>query len=41
MQYLEDEFHFLLECPLYYDLRKLLIDKYYWKHHSMITFIDL
>ena len=24
---LEDEFHFLLECPLYYDLRKALIDK--------------
>jgi len=25
MQYLEDEFHFILECPLYYDLRQLLI----------------
>ena len=38
---LEDEFHFLLECPLNYDLRKSLIDKYYWKHPNMITFIDL
>ena len=38
---LEDEFHFLLECPLYYDLRKSLIDKYYWKHPNMIKFIDL
>ena len=25
---LEDEFHFLLECPLYYDLRKALIDTF-------------
>jgi len=38
---LEDEFHFLLECPLYYDLRKLLIDKYYWTHPIMIKLIDL
>ena len=38
---LEDEFHFLLECPLYYDRRKLLIDKYYWKHPNMIKFIDV
>ena len=40
MQYLEDEFHFILECPLYYDLRQLLIYKYYWKHPNMIKFID-
>mgnify|MGYP007091316851 CR=1 FL=1 len=33
----EDEFHFLLECPLNYDLRPLLIDKYYWKQPNMIT----
>jgi len=26
---LDDEFHFLHECLLYYDLRKSLIDKYY------------
>ena len=35
---LEDGFHFLLECPLYYDLRKLLIYKYYWKHTNMIKY---
>ena len=38
---LEDEFHLLLECPLYHDLRKSLIYKYYWKHPNMIKFIDL
>ena len=32
---------FLLECPLYYDLRKSLIDKLYWKHPNVIKFIDL
>jgi len=37
---LEDEFHYLLKCHLYYDLRKLLIYKYYWKHPNMIKFID-
>jgi len=33
---LDDDFKPLLECPLYYDLRKSLIDKYYWKHPNMI-----
>ena len=28
---LEDEFHFLLECPLYAELRKRYINKYYWR----------
>mgnify|MGYP000559021530 CR=1 FL=1 len=37
----EDEFHVLLEYPLHYDLRKLIIDKYYWKQPNMIKFIDL
>jgi len=37
----EDEFHVLLECPLLYDLRKSLTDKYYWKHPNMIKLIDL
>ena len=31
-----EEFHFLLECPLNYDLRKSMIDKYYWKQPNMI-----
>jgi len=31
---LEDEFHFLLECPLYKDLSKKYVKKYYWKKHK-------
>ena len=27
---LEDEFHFTLECPLYKDIRKKYIKRYYW-----------
>jgi len=38
---LEDEFHFLLECPLYKDLRKKYVNKYYWKNTNMPTFIEL
>ena len=38
---LEDEFHFLLECPLYSDLRKLYIKKYYWCHPNIIKFTEL
>ena len=38
---LEDEFHFVLECPIYDDLRKMYIPKYYWRNHSMSKFIDL
>lgn len=38
---LEDEFHFLLECPLYTDLRKLYINKYFWRRPNMPKFIEL
>ena len=38
---LEDEFHFLLECPLYKDLRKKYVKKYYWKSTNMPTVIEL
>jgi len=38
---LEDEFHFLLECPLYKDLRKKYVKKYYWKNTNMLKFIEL
>ena len=38
---LEDEFHFLLECPLYKDLRKKYVKKYYWKNTYMLKFIEL
>lgn len=38
---LEDEFHFILECQLYVDLRKSYIDPYYWKRASMFKFLEL
>ena len=38
---IEDEMHFLLECPMFSDIRMLYIKKYYWKHSSMIKFIEL
>jgi hypothetical protein len=38
---LEDEFHFLLECPLFTHLRKKYIHKYYRKNTNMIKFIEL
>ena len=38
---LEDEFHFLLECPLYTDVRKVYIRRYYWRHPNMNKFIEL
>ncbi|MCG8046921.1 MAG: reverse transcriptase family protein [Candidatus Thiodiazotropha taylori] len=38
---LEDEFHFVLECQLYTELRKQYIHKYYWKRPSMFKFTEL
>jgi hypothetical protein len=38
---LEDEFHFVLECKLYSDIRKRLIPTYYWKRPNMLKLIDL
>jgi len=38
---LEDEFHFLLECPLYHELRRTYIKPYYWKILNMPKFIEL
>ena len=38
---LEDEFHFLLECPLYHELRKKYIKPYYLKILNMPKFIEL
>ena len=37
---LEDEFHFLLECPLYRELRFFFIKPYYWKRLNMPKFIE-
>ena len=38
---LEDEFHFIFECPLYSELRQKYIKKYYWKKPCIPKFIDL
>ena len=38
---LEDEFHFVLECSLYKDLRKTYIKRYYWLRPNMPKFIEL
>ena len=32
---IEDEYHFMIECNLYSDLRKRYISKYYWSNPSM------
>ena len=38
---IEDEFHFLLKCEFYTDLRNRFIKKYYSKKPSMFKFIQL
>ena len=38
---LEDEYHFVIECVLYLDLRKRYISPYFWKRPSMYKFVDL
>ena len=38
---LEDEYHFVLECSLYNELRKQYIPSFYRKNHSMQKCIQL
>ena len=38
---MEDEYHFVIECQRYTDLRKKYIPKYYWQRPSMLKFVDL
>jgi len=38
---LEDEYHFVLVCSLYINLRKQFIPSYCWKRPSMFKLIDL
>ena len=38
---IEDEFHFVLMCPVYVDLRKKYIKKYYWERPSVIKLTQL
>ena len=40
-QTLEDEYHFILECKIYIDLRRRLIPKYFWIRPNMHKFIEL
>ena len=41
MNEIEDEYHFILICPLYKDIRSACIKKYYWKHASMFKLVQL
>ena len=38
---IEDEFHFILKCPLYSDLRKQFLKKYYYLRPSVFKLIKL
>ena len=38
---LEDEFHFILICPIYNELRTMYIKRYYINNPSMYKFIEL
>ena len=38
---LEDEFHFILECPLYQQLRKKYVNMYFLKRPNIPKFISL
>ena len=38
---LEDEYHFVIECRLYEELRNKHIPKYYWLKPSMLKFVQL
>ena len=37
---LEGEYHFVLECSLYQDLRKKYISKYFWSRPNMFNFLE-
>ena len=38
---LEDEYHFVMECKVLVELRKLLLPAFYWKRPNMFKFIEL
>jgi hypothetical protein len=38
---IEDEFHFILECPVYNNIRRQYIPHWYRTRPNMIKFIDL
>ena len=37
----EDEYHFVLECNIYSELRNRYIPKYFWRRPSMLKFTEL
>ena len=40
-QVLEDEYHFVLECRMYTELRPKYIPRYYWRRPRMFKFVEL
>ena len=38
---IEDEYHFVIACSLFKEIRSKFIHKYYWKRPSMFKFVDL
>ena len=38
---LEDEYHFILECPIYDEIRNIYIKRYYTNRPNMYKFIEL
>ncbi len=38
---LEDEFHFLMICPMYTELRRIYIHSFYLKKPSMFKLVEL
>ena len=40
-QVVEDEFHFIIECPLYTELRRKYNPNYYYRRPSMLKFVEL
>ena len=38
---IKDEFHFILKCPMYNDLRKLYIKPFYYERPSIFKLIQL
>ena len=38
---LEDEYHFVMVCPLYNEFRSKYIQNYYWRRPCMPKFIEL
>ena len=40
MDVVEDEYHFLLTCPAYSDIRKRLLPRYYCRWPSIYKFIN-